>query len=211
MWPQKPSSSDEWLKKPVTKYKYKHKKHQEQVICQNKQSQETEQTVCEGQESSSIQCCNRWPVKPGMKNKDIQSKEPATETKSSLCSDKQCQSTRCFKKFTRSDNIQSPMRPKCTNDRNCQFMNPVKSKSVVQLAKPAVYENTRKMQSDSKKRIQMQSNKMNDSSVERCNLRRGQEKSKKMQPVMQPVKSLSSNVTSTTKVQAQKRNISVNI
>ena len=81
------------------------------------------------------------------------------------------------------------MRPKDTDDKNCQFMQPVKPKSVVGLAKPAVYENTRKMQSDPKKRIQMQSNKMNDSSGERCSLRRGQEKSKKMQPVVQPVKS----------------------
>ena len=55
MQPQKPSYNDEQLKKPVTKYKYK--KHQEQVICQDKQSQETKQTVYEGQESSSIQCC----------------------------------------------------------------------------------------------------------------------------------------------------------
>ena len=37
MWPQKLSYIDEWLKKPVTKYKYK--KHQEHVICQDKQSQ----------------------------------------------------------------------------------------------------------------------------------------------------------------------------
>ena len=39
MQPEKLSYSDEWLKKPVAKYKYK--KHQEQVICQDKQSQET--------------------------------------------------------------------------------------------------------------------------------------------------------------------------
>ena len=42
MQSQKPSYSDEWLKKPVTKNKYKYKKHQEQVLCQDKQSQETE-------------------------------------------------------------------------------------------------------------------------------------------------------------------------
>ena len=90
-------------------------------------------------------------------------------------------------------------------------MYPVKPKSIVWLSKPAVYENTRKMQSDPKKRIQMQSNKMNDSSVERRSLRSGQEKSKKMQPIMWPVKSLSSDVTTTTKVQAKKRNININI
>ena len=125
MQPQKPGYSDEWLKKTAINYKYKYKKHQEQVICQDKQSQETEQTVYEGQESPSTQCCNRWSVKPGMKNKDVQAKEPATETKSSLCSNKQCQSTRCFKKFTRCDNVQSPVRPKYTDDKNCQLMPPV--------------------------------------------------------------------------------------
>ena len=87
--------------------------------------------MCEGQESSSTQCCNRQPVKPGMKNIDLQSQEPATETKSSLSSDKQYQSTRCFKKFTKSDNIQSPVRPKYTDDKICQFMWPVKPKSGV--------------------------------------------------------------------------------
>ena len=61
--PQKPSYSDEYLKKSSTKYKYMYKKHQEKVICQDKKSQKTEQTVCEGQESSSTQCCNRQPVK----------------------------------------------------------------------------------------------------------------------------------------------------
>ena len=40
MQPQKPSYSDERLKKPVTKYRYKYKKHQEHIICQDKQSQE---------------------------------------------------------------------------------------------------------------------------------------------------------------------------
>ena len=209
MQPQKPSHSDEHLKKLVTKYKYK--KHQEQVICQDKQSQETEQTVCEGQESPSTQCCNRQPGKPGMKNKDMWSKAPATETKSSLCSDKQYQSTGCFKKFTISDNIQSPVRPKYTDDKNCQFMWPVKPKSVMQLAKPAVYEDTRKMQSNPKKRIQMQFNQMNASSIEKVQSQCVPKKCKKMQPVMCPVKKLSPDVTSTAKVQAQKRNITVNI
>ena len=97
MQPQKPSYSDEQSKKPVTKYKHKYKKHQEQVICQDKQSQETEQIVCEGQERPSTQC----------------------------------QSTRCFKRFTRSDNIQCPVRPKYTDDKSCQFMWPLKPVSVV--------------------------------------------------------------------------------
>ena len=100
-----------------------------------------------------------------MKNKDMQSQEPATETKSSLHSNKQCQSTRCFMKFTKSDNIQSPVRPKYTDGKNSQFMWPVKPKSVVWLATPAVYDETRKMQSIPKKGIHMQLNQMNDSSI----------------------------------------------
>ena len=152
-------------------------------------NQETEQTVCEGQEIPSTQCCNRWPVKPGMKYKYVQSKAPATETKSSLCNDKQCQSTRCFKKFTRSDNIQSPVRTMYTDGKNCQFNLPVKPKSVVQLAKPAVCEDTRNMQSNPKMRIQIQFNQMNELSIEKVQSQCVPKKPKKLQPVMQPVTS----------------------
>ena len=92
-------------------------------------------------------------MKPVMKNKDVQSREPAKETNSSLCNDKNCQSTRC-KKFTRCVNTKSPVRPKFNDDKNCQsvqFMWPVKPNSDVQLTEPAAYSNTRKMQSDPKK------------------------------------------------------------
>ena len=41
MWPRKPSLSDEQFKKPATMYKHKYKKHQEEVICYDKQCQET--------------------------------------------------------------------------------------------------------------------------------------------------------------------------
>ena len=156
MWPQKPSVSDEWFKKPATMYKQKYKKYQKQVICYEKQCQETKQSVGEGKKCPSTQCSDRWPVKPVMKNKEVWSREPATETKSSLCNDKNCQSTRCFRKFTRCVNIKSPVIPKPSDDMNCQsvqFMQLVKPNSVVQLIKPAVY--TRKMQSDPEKRKQM--------------------------------------------------------
>ena len=93
------------------------------------------------------------------------------------------------------------MRPKYADDKNCQSMQPVKLKSVVQLAIPAVYGDTRKMQSNSKK-TKMQFNQMNDSSIEKVQSQCMSKKCKKMQPVMQPVKKLSSDVTSTTKVQA---------
>ena len=42
-----------------------------------------------------------------------------------------------------------------------------KAKNVVWLAKLAVYEDTRKMQSNLKKRTQMQFNQMNDSSIKK--------------------------------------------
>ena len=48
MQPQKPSLSDEQFKEPATMYKYKYKKHQEEVICYDKQCQETKQFLCEG-------------------------------------------------------------------------------------------------------------------------------------------------------------------
>ena len=115
---QKPSYSDVWLKKSALKYKYK--KHHEQVICQDKKTQETDQFVCEGQKSPSTQFYNRQPVTLDMKNKDVWLRKVATETKSGLCNDKQCKSTRCFKKFTRY--TQSPVRPKYTDDKNFQFM-----------------------------------------------------------------------------------------
>ena len=76
--------------------------------------------MCEGKKCPSTQCSERQPMKPIMKNKDVQSREPSTETKSSLCNDKNCQSTRCFKKSTRSVNTKSPVRLICNGDRNCQ-------------------------------------------------------------------------------------------
>ena len=55
-----------------------------------------------------------WPVEPEM---DMWSKEPVMQSSfkkrhAPLCSDKNCQSTRCFKK-------KCPVRPVC-NDKNYQ-------------------------------------------------------------------------------------------
>ena len=62
----------------------------------------------------------------------------------------------------------------CGDDKNCQsaqFMQPVKSTfSDGQLTEPAIY--TRKMQSDPKKRQQMQSPQTEDSSVEKVQSQR---------------------------------------
>ena len=103
------------------------------------------------------------------------------------------------------------MRPKYTDDKNHQFVWPVKPITAVCLAKPAVNENTRNMQSNSKKRTQMHLNQMNDSSIKKVQSQYMPKKCKKMQSVMWPVKKPSSNVTSTTKGQAQQENINVNI
>ena len=57
----------------------------------------------------------------------------------------------------------------------------------------------------------MQFKQMNDSSVEKMQSQCMPKKCKNMQPVMWPIKKLTSDVTSIAKVQAQKRNINVNI
>ena len=116
-----------WHPSSCDRYKYKYKKHQEEVISYDKQCLETKQSVCEGKKCPSTQCSDRKPV---IKNKDVWSREPPTETKSSLCNDKNCQSTRCFKKFTRCVNTKNPVRPMWNDDQNCksvQFMWPMES------------------------------------------------------------------------------------
>ena len=128
------------------------KKHQE-VIFHDKQCQETKLSVCEGKKWPSTRCSDR---KPAIENKDVQSREPATKTKSSLCRDRYCQSTRCFKKATRCSYTKSPEKPICGDDKNCQspqFMRPEKPNNAMWLKHPVV--NTRKMQSDPEKRQQM--------------------------------------------------------
>ena len=80
MQPQKPSLNHEWFRKPAIIYKYKYKKHQKEVIHDDKQCQETKQSVCESKKCPSAQYFDRKPV---MKNKDVQSRKPVTGTKSS--------------------------------------------------------------------------------------------------------------------------------
>ena len=118
------------------------------------------QSVCENKKCPSTQCSNRKPI---LKNRDVWSREPATETKSGLCNDKNCQSTRCFRKATRCLNTQVPVKPMYGDDKNCQspqFMWPEKSNNVMWLKQPAVY--TRRMRSDPLKRQQMQASQKED-------------------------------------------------
>ena len=178
---QKPSLREEWFKKPATMYKYKYKKHQEEVICYDKQCQETKRSVCEGKKCPSTQCSD---MKPVMKNKDVWSREPATEAKSSLYRDSYCQSTRCFKKATRCSYTKSPQKPICGDDKNCQspqFVRPKKPNNAMQLKHPAV--NKRKMQSDPEKRQHMKASQKEDSSFKEVQSHRRQMKPKRMQPV----------------------------
>ena len=71
MWPQKPSLRDEWFKKPATMYKYKYKKHQGEVICDDKKCQAPSKTVCAGKNCPSTLSSVMQPVKPAMKNEDL--------------------------------------------------------------------------------------------------------------------------------------------
>ena len=136
-------------------YKNKYKTYQGEFICDDKKCQAPKKTVCEGKNCPSTQSSVIWPVKPTMKNEDLQLREPATKSSSSLCSDKNCHSTRCFKKITR-----SLMRPMCGDDKNCQTtqsynMCPLQPKfNHMQLAEPAKCFNSScyKMQSDPEKR-----------------------------------------------------------
>ena len=115
MQTQKPSWRDEQFKKPATMYKYKYRKHQGEVICDDKKCQAPMKTVHKGKNCPSIQSSVMPPVKPIMKNEDLWLREAARKSSSSLCSDKNCHSARCFKKITR-----CPMRPMCSDDENCQ-------------------------------------------------------------------------------------------
>ena len=91
--------------KPVKKIVFDDKKSSSTIcyknpVCSNKKCQDTRFT---------------WPVKPVIY---MQSKEAAMQSSFQkkhvlLCSDKNCQSTRCYRK-------KSPARPMYGNDRNCQ-------------------------------------------------------------------------------------------
>ena len=104
---------------------------------------------------------NIRPQKPSWNHK--WSRKSATGTKSSLCRDRNCQSTRCFKKATKCLYTKSLEKPRCGDDKNCQspqFMRPEKPNNSMRLKYPAT--NTRKMEYT----------QMRDSSVKkRCNLR----------------------------------------
>ena len=187
-WPQKPSLKDKQFKKPATMYKYK--KYQGEVIFDDKKHEALKKTVCEGKNCSFTQSSFMQPVKSAIQNEDLQLRQPATKSSSSLCSDKNYHSTRCFKKITR-----GPMRLMCGDDKNCQTtqssnMWPVwPTFNHMQLAEPARCFNTNcyKILSNPEKRQQIQSTHVSISSIEKVQSQRRSMKPKKMQPVMQTV------------------------
>ena len=94
-------------------------------------------------------CVHMWPIKPTKKFNNLWSIEPATQSsyKKSVCSDTNCQSTRCCKK-------KYPVRSVCDDkncqstvcsDKNCQTnMQPGTKPSYMCLAKPAIIQSSYK-------------------------------------------------------------------
>ena len=64
-----------------------------------KPDQETYKEVLQNKNSSNVNIVNMKPQKPSWNYE--WSRKPAAGTKSSLCRDRNCQSTRCFKKATK--------------------------------------------------------------------------------------------------------------
>ena len=94
MWPVK-SAKDRQTNRPAVPI---------QMSKQQIMPQEDDKN-CQGNQN-----INMWPVKPEM---DMWLPKPAITR---LCSDKNCQSTRCFKK-------RCPVRPMYVYDKNCQSAN----------------------------------------------------------------------------------------
>ena len=82
--------------------------------------------LCDDKNCQVSRYVHIWPVKPAKKSNNLQSVEPAIQSSyKKLCSDKNCPSTRCYKK----------MNQVCGDDKNCQstqYMQPVKSASQMQ-------------------------------------------------------------------------------
>ena len=146
---------DEQFKKAATRYKYKYWKHKREVICDDMKCQAPKKTVCDSKNCPSTQSSDMQPVKPAMKSEDLWLREPATKSHSGLYSDKNCHSTRYFRKISR-----RPIRLMCGDDKSCQTtlgsnMWPVQTKfNHMQLTELARCFNTNcyKMQSDPEKR-----------------------------------------------------------
>ena len=120
---------------------------------QNVYEEETEKYVCSDncQENQNI---NMWPVKPAM---NMQLPKPAIPYKyTRLCSDKDCQFTRCYKKKDQVKSVCSGnncleiqninMQPK----KPISHMRSVTKTSFMYLSKPAIEQSTHKLNQDSK-------------------------------------------------------------
>ena len=108
-----------------------------------KPGQPTYKQVLQNKNCSNNNIANMQLQKPSLNQENM--KKPATKPKSSLCRDRNCQSTRCFKKATKCLYTKSPEKPRCGDDKNCQspqFMRPEKPNNAMQLNYPA--SNTKK-------------------------------------------------------------------
>ena len=109
MWPAKPAI-DMQSNRPAVPIQ--DKMSMQQIVPQedDKNCQVNMKSMCSDKNSQENQNINMWPVKPEM---DMQSPRPAIPYKHTrLCSDKNCQSTTCYKK---KDQVKSL----CSN-KNCQ-------------------------------------------------------------------------------------------
>ena len=93
MQPQKPRSCELWSKQPAIKYKKSKQKKFKQVY--EEEDQKSQDSLYSEKKCKETKVVHKQSVKLGMKNKVVWSRESAT--KSSLCNDRNCQSTRCYK------------------------------------------------------------------------------------------------------------------
>ena len=99
-----------------------------------KPDQENYKEVLQNKNCSNVNIVNMRPQKPSWNHE--WSRKPATGTKSSLCRDRNCQSTRYFKKDTKHFYAKSPVKPRCGDDKNCQstqFIRSEKPNNAMQL------------------------------------------------------------------------------
>ena len=92
-----------------------------------KPGQPSYKKVLKNKNCSNNNIVNMQLQRPSLNQENF--KKPVTKPNSSLCRDRNCQSTRCFKKATKDLYTKSTEKPRCGDDKNCQssqFMWPEK-------------------------------------------------------------------------------------
>ena len=125
------------LEKPKIKCKQNHREDQitmlphKPVIKVTKPNQATQRSVSQGKNCQSPQF--KWPEQS---KSLMQLTQPVSVHQyKRLCHDKNCQSTRCFKKATGCLNTKIPEKSMCGDDKNCQspkFIWPEKPNNAMQ-------------------------------------------------------------------------------